>query len=151
METAEIKQLYKAYIEAWNKRDARAMANLTTENCVMIGFDGNRMFGRTEIVQSISQIFLHHQTAKYVTIIKGIIFLAADVAVLNSVVGMVPPGANDIKPEVNAIQVLTAKHNKDKWLIAVFQNTPAAFHGRPELSEALTNELRNKLTGKVDE
>jgi len=58
---------------------------------------------------------------------------------------MVPPGGTDIKPDVNAIQLLTAKRYNDKWLIATFQNTPAAFHGRPQLSEELTAALRNEL------
>jgi hypothetical protein len=29
-----------------------------------------------------------------------------------------------------------------QWRVALYQNTPAAFHGRPDLSEALTAELR---------
>jgi hypothetical protein len=31
------------------------------------------------------------------------------------------------------------------WRIALFQNTPAQFHGRPELAKALTEELRQLL------
>ncbi len=31
------------------------------------------------------------------------------------------------------------------WRIALFQNTPAAFHGRPEFSEQLTAELHEAL------
>jgi hypothetical protein len=30
----------------------------------------------------------------------------------------------------------------DAWKIALFQNTPAAFHGRPEESAKLTEELK---------
>jgi len=40
---------------------------------------------------------------------------------------------------------LIAQKNSDEFSIAVFQNTPAAFHGRPELSEKLTEELRRAL------
>ena len=32
-----------------------------------------------------------------------------------------------------------------KWKIISFQNTPAAFHGRPELAEQLSAELREEL------
>jgi hypothetical protein len=59
---------------------------------------------------------------------------------------MVPPGATDIKPEVNAIQVLVAVRRDGVWRVAHFQNTPAAFHGRPEAAKALTEELRVELT-----
>ena len=34
---------------------------------------------------------------------------------------------------------------RDGWRIALYQNTPAQFHGRPELSRALTEELRQLL------
>jgi len=141
----DIELLYKAYINAWNKQDARGLADLTADDCIMIGFDGSQMFGKADIEASISKIFANHKTATYVTIIKGVNFLTDEVAVLNSVVGMVPPGGTDIKPDVNAIQLLTAKRYNDKWLIATFQNTPAAFHGRPQLSEELTAALRNEL------
>jgi hypothetical protein len=66
---------------------------------------------------------------------------------------MVPPGQSDINPAVNAIQTLIAAKHNNQWRIAVFQNTPATFHGRPELSENLTEELRQLLrapsAGKV--
>jgi hypothetical protein len=32
-----------------------------------------------------------------------------------------------------------------KWRIALFQNTPAQFHGRPELVQQLTEQLRQLL------
>ncbi len=52
----------------------------------------------------------------------------------------------DIRPELNAVQTLVAvKHGNDRWKIAIYQNTPAAFHGRPELGEQLTEELRQVL------
>jgi hypothetical protein len=40
------------------------------------------------------------------------------------------------------VQVLVAVRRADVWRVAFFQNTPAQFHGRPELAEALTAELR---------
>jgi hypothetical protein len=40
---------------------------------------------------------------------------------------------------------LVAVKRGDDRRIELFQNTPAQFHGRPELSEALTEELRQLL------
>lgn len=140
-----IEHLYLAYIDAWNLRDAQAMARIVTKDCILVGFDGSQMFGRNAIKVALTQIFTHHPTARYVCIVKGISFLSSEVAILHSVAGMIPPGNDDIKSEVNAIQLLTAHLEEGRWLIATFQNTPAAFHGRPELSEALTNELREAL------
>jgi hypothetical protein len=37
------------------------------------------------------------------------------------------------------------KGNDDKWHIAAFQNTRAQYIGRPDMSQALTEELRKEL------
>jgi hypothetical protein len=58
---------------------------------------------------------------------------------------MVPPGQHDIHPGVNAVQTIIATRNGGPWRITLFQNTPAAYHGRPELTEQLTAELRAAL------
>jgi hypothetical protein len=58
---------------------------------------------------------------------------------------MVPPGQSDINPAVNAIQTIVAVNRAGEWRIALLQNTPAQFHGRPEMVEALTQELRALL------
>lgn len=147
-EQSAIRRLYQNYIQAWNNRDAHVMAALADENCIMIGFDGSQMFGSADIENSIAQIFNNHQTSAYVAIVKEVKFLSADVAVLRSIVGMVPPGKNEIKPDVNAIQILTAIRKNGKWLIAVFQNTPAAYHGRPELAKQQTEELQHEFDQK---
>ena len=61
---------------------------------------------------------------------------------LRAVAGMVPAGQDDLLPALNAVQSLVAVQREGQWRIALFQNTPAAFHGRPEAVEALTEELR---------
>ena len=71
-----------------------------------------------------------------------VLFPADDVSVLHAVAGMVPPGGTDIAPAANAIQSLVATKQNDAWSVVTFHNTPAAFHGRPELVDALTMELR---------
>jgi hypothetical protein len=55
---------------------------------------------------------------------------------------MIPPGQADLNPAANAVQTLVASRDGDQWRIALFQNTPAQFHGRPELVERMTAELR---------
>ncbi len=64
---------------------------------------------------------------------------------LIAVASMVRPDDSDIDPELNTIQTLVATKNKEEWKITVYQNTPAEFHGRPELREQLTIELRQVL------
>ena len=57
-------------------------------------------------------------------------------------VGMIPHGQADIDPSLNAIQSLVAVTRRNQWKVALFHNTPAAFHGRPESVAQLTEELR---------
>jgi uncharacterized protein (TIGR02246 family) len=72
-------------------------------------------------------------------------FLTPEVAVLRAVSGLVPPGQPDLNPAANAVQALIAVRQEDQWRIALYQNTPAQFHGRPELAQQLTDELRKLL------
>lgn len=142
---APIAALYQRLLESWNQRDASAFAALFEDEGASIGFDGSPMNGRTEIAATLGQIFADHITATYVSKIRDIRLLVSDVALLRAVVGMIPPGQTDINPAVNAMQTLVAVNHAGEWRIALLQNTPAQFHGRPEASEALTQELRQLL------
>ena len=141
----DIGTLYQQLLESWNRRDAAAYAALFAEDASVVGFDGSQMNGRAEIATQIGQIFADHPTSRYVGKIREVRQLAPDVALLRAVVGMVPPGQSDLNPNVNAIQSLVAARHGGRWLIALFQNTPAQFHGRPELAQQLTAELRQLL------
>lgn len=140
-----IRSLYQQLMECWNERRAGAYAALFAEDGNVIGFDGSQYSGRGAIETEISRIFADHPTARYVWIIREVRFLAPDVATLRAVVGMVPPGQSDLNPAANAIQTLVSVQQAGRWQIVVFQNTPAQFHGRPEVAQQLTDELRRVL------
>ena len=140
--------MYKELLDFWNKQDAKGMASLFALDGSSVGFDGSQMNGKMQIESEIGQIFRSHQTASYVGKIREIRFLSPDIVLLRAVAGMVPPGRKEINPEVNAIQSLVAIKETNAWSISLFQNTPAQFHGRPELAEALTLELQ-ELVDKI--
>lgn len=62
---------------------------------------------------------------------------------MRAIVGMVPDG--ELVPALNAHQTLVAVKRDSQWTIELFQNTPAQFHGRPDLVEQMTEELRQSL------
>jgi uncharacterized protein (TIGR02246 family) len=132
-------------LDSWNRRNAADFAALVAEDGNIVGFDGSQINGPTEVKSVLGQIFADHPTAAYVGIVREVRFLSDSIAVLRAVAGMVPRGQSDINPAVNAVQTLIATQHDDQWRIALFQNTPAAFHGRPELSEKLTEELQQAL------
>ena len=137
--------LYRALLERWNARDAAGFAELFADDGHCIGFDGSEMHGPAGIESELARIFADHPTATYVAKVRDVRSLGSDVALLRAVVGMVPPEQRDLNPDVNAIQTLVAVQETDGWRIALLQNTPAQYHGRPEEVEALTAELRELL------
>jgi uncharacterized protein (TIGR02246 family) len=147
-ESNEVAALYHAVLDCWNRRTAGGFAALFAEKGNMVGFDGSQVDGRAEIAGHLAPIFEHHPTAAYVAIVREVRFLRPDAALLRAVAGMVPPGQTDINPAVNTIHTMAATRHDGKWQIEMFQSTPAASHGRPEASEALTGELRAALRSR---
>jgi len=143
--------IYRQLLQQWNKRNAAGFAGLFTENGTLIGFDGSQINGRKEIYAVLDEIFTHHPTAGYVSIVNEVRMLAPGSAMLLAAAGMVGEGHTDITPAVNAIQtlVVTAENNQPR--IALFQNTPAAYHGRPELVGQLSADLRLALVEYLSE
>jgi uncharacterized protein (TIGR02246 family) len=143
-EEAQVIALYQNLINAWNQRDAAAFAALFAEDGAIVGFDGSQMYGPAEINATLHQIFTDHITPPYITKVKGIRFLSSEVAILNAISGMVPPGKSELEPGLNTVQRLVAIRHNGKWYIALFQNTPAQLHGRPDLVQQMTEELCKK-------
>lgn len=134
-------EMYGRLLDAWNRRSAGDFAELFGESGSCVGFDGSPMQGRSEIAASLSAIFEHHPTASYVAKIREVRSLSPTVTLIRAVAGMIPPGKSEISADRNAIQSLVIMESRQGTQIALFQNTPAAFDGRPELRENLTKEL----------
>jgi uncharacterized protein (TIGR02246 family) len=137
----KVKTLYQKLVSAWNDQDATKFASCFASDAVCIGFDGSELLGKTEIENSLSAIFGDHKTAIYYSLIRDIKMINDNVFMLRANVGMVQPGKSSIEPSKNAIQIMIGRWNNESGEIMLFQNTPAQFHGRPELSEKLTQEL----------
>ncbi len=138
----EVRELYERLLAAWNRRSAADYAALFAADGNLVGFDGSPIDGRAEIEAHLASIFSHHPTAAYVSVVREVRMLSPDVVLLRAVVGMIPPGQSDLNPDANAVQTLVAARRDGRWRIELFHNTPAAFHGRPEERQQLTDELR---------
>ena len=141
MKNYSIEDLHANLLTCWNNQDASGMAALFQLDGNAIGFDGSQMNGQIEIKRELETVFANHKTASYVWKIEEVRFLHTDVALLRAKVGMIPPGKKEINPQTNAIQSMIAVVENGTWKISLFQNTPAQFHGRPELVEKMTKEL----------
>jgi uncharacterized protein (TIGR02246 family) len=137
-----VRALYQQLLASWNARRAADFAAPFATDGAVIGFDGSQMAGQAEISATLQQIFADHQTGAYVGKIRSVRFLAPEVAALSAVSGVIPAGQTDLNPALNAHQTLIAIKQDGVWRIALYQNTPAQFHGRPDLAQRLTDELR---------
>lgn len=139
-----VRDLYIRLLDAWNRRSADEYAALFTADATLIGFDGSVVLG-PDIREHLASIFVDHPTASYVSKIREVRPVGSQVMLLRASVGMVPPGGADLVPAANAHQVLVAEQREDTWRIVLFQNTPAQYHGRPDLAAQHTAEMRQLL------
>jgi uncharacterized protein (TIGR02246 family) len=140
-----IRSLYQEVLIAWNQQDAAGMAAYFEEVGNLVGFDGSQADSRAAIEDHLRPIFADHRTAAYVAKVREIRMLGRDVGILRAVAGLIPPNSEDINPAGNTIQTLVAVEGAGEWRAALFQSTPAAWHGRPQDSAALTEELRDVM------
>jgi uncharacterized protein (TIGR02246 family) len=138
----ELSALYESVLDGWNARDADAFAAGFADDGVVVGFDGSQHIGRVQIAEQIGLIFTDHPTGTYVGMVRDVRAIGDHAAILRAVAGIVPAGQSDLNPQLNSVQSMTAERRDGRWRIVHYQNTPAAYHGRPELVEALTDELR---------
>ena len=141
----QIEELYERILDGWNRRSAEDFAAGFAEAGSIVGFDGSQVDGRDEIRGHLAPIFADHPTPRYVSKVREVRGLGSDAAMLRAVVGMVPAGHGKIEQSLNSIQTLVASKSDGEWQAEMLQTTPAAFHGRPELVEALTAELSQRL------
>ena len=137
-----VRALYQQLLASWNAWNATGFAAPFTDDADVIGFDGSQMTGAPRSRRHCDRIFADHETGAYVGIIRSVRFLAPEVALLRAVSGVIPAGQSDLNPALNAQQALIAIKHDGAWRITLYQNTPAQFHGRPDLAQRLTDELR---------
>ena len=149
-EEKAVRLVYQHLLQAWNNMNAKEYAGLFGKDANLIGFDGSQANGRDEILAHLSGVFENHKTGKYVSLVREVRVLNSGTAILRAAAGLVPAGQKDINPAINAVQTAVFEKQGDKYRIVLFQNTPAAFHGRPQEAEKLTAELRKELELAVD-
>ena len=111
---------------AWNKHDAKAYANLFTEDGDCVNIVGWWWKGRHEIEQKLSAAykFVFAQSVLKINDVD-VRFLSDDIAVAHvhwTLTGAKTPGAIP-KPQVGLQTHVLQKQADGRWLIAVFQNT----------------------------
>src|SRR5215831_21334789 len=104
----DIMEVLARYFEAWNSRNADAMADVLAEDAVLVRFDGSVAKGREDARRGLREIFQHGPTGRYVWLPRGTPELAPGVVAAYALIGMVPAGKNDVDPSLTAVLSLVA-------------------------------------------
>ena len=145
---AAIGALYFQMIDGWNKGSGDAFAAPFAEDGDLVGFDGTHLKGRQEIASLHQRLFdTFVKGSRLVGKVRNVRILTPDVAIMHAVGGTVMARQSNIEPERNSIHTLVAKKDdiNGQWHFIAFQNTRAQYIGRPQESQALTEELSSEL------
>jgi uncharacterized protein (TIGR02246 family) len=143
---SEIANLYVRLLEAWNARDAKAMAGCFDNDGVMIGFDGSTAEGEVAIEEHLAPIFEDHPTASYTAILRSE-RTYGDISVLRADAGMTPPGKQEIRSETIARQAIVARQTEAGVRVVLFQNTALALDQDKATREAIYAEIQEASKG----
>ena len=144
---AAIRALYQQMIDGWNAGNGDDFAAPYTDDSDFIGFDGTYMKGRQEIASFHQMLFDKFlRGSRLIGKIRSMRFVTVDIAIMIAVGGTVMAGQSDIEPERNSIHTIVAVKYDNHWYFTAFQNSRAQYIGRPEESQALTEELRQELS-----
>jgi uncharacterized protein (TIGR02246 family) len=122
---AEIRTVETRQQEAWNHHDAKAYANLFTEDGDIVNVVGWWWIGKAEIEKKLTDAhaFVFRESALTITDVK-VKFLTPEIAVAHvkwTMVGARTP--KGIPEPQQGIQIQILQKQAGKWLIASFQNT----------------------------
>jgi uncharacterized protein (TIGR02246 family) len=127
LDEAEIRDVQKRQAEAWNRHDAKAYAELFTEDGDVVNVVGWWWKGRPEIEKKLTAAYAFVFSDSTLTITEvHVRFLDTKIAVAHvrwTMVGARTP--KGIPEPTNGVQVQVLQQKAGKWLIASFQNTNA--------------------------
>lgn len=112
-------------VAAWSKNDADGVADVFTEDGILILPGDVLKKGREEIRSFMA--------AAYAGPFKGtgvtgnpvdVRFITDDVALLRTHGGILPPGEKDIDPELAVRSMWVCTKNNGEWQLAGYQNSP---------------------------
>lgn len=131
---AAIRDESEAFVAAFNKQDAKAVAALWTEDGEYIDETGHRLAGRDEIEKAYTEFFAANPKAVIHIAIDSLRLVSPSVAIEDGRAVLEPPPAGDV-----GVSSYTAVHVnvENKWLMASVHDTwvevPAAVRSAADL------------------
>jgi uncharacterized protein (TIGR02246 family) len=125
---AAIRKLDAAYVEAYNKHDAKALAAMWSPEAVYVDPEtGKESVGREEIEKEFADTFSDLKDAKLEVDVKAIKFLSPNVAIESGAARVIRPKE---EPDESSYTALFVKHD-GKWLLDRVKEEEAAGPAEP--------------------
>ena len=120
----ELRALYAAMMDGWNRGSAEAFAAPFDDEVDFIAFDGTHFRRRDELVRFHEPLFSTHlKGTRLVGDVSDVRFLGSDAAVLHARGGTIMRGRSRPSPERDSVQTLVAVRRDGRWRLIAFQNT----------------------------
>lgn len=125
-EEEQVKNVLTAFVEAWNKHDAKVFASIFAEDADLINVAGKSKHGRYEIEEHHAPSFKTKWKDSYQKITQSKTrFIKPDVAAVDAwweLTGIKGPEGQDMPARRGLLNFVMTK-NDDKWFITVMHNT----------------------------
>lgn len=119
----EILKNADAFVQAFNKGDAKALAQFWTEKGEFTDAGGHKMSGREAIEKAFRELFEEHKGIQLRIEVESMKFLTADVAIEEGISAVITP--DGVPP--NQVHYTNTHIKKDgKWLLESVKTTPYA-------------------------
>lgn len=151
----EITGLQKAasdFVTAYNKKDAKAIANLFTKDGELTDLSGEQITSGREEIEALYTDVLADENASSIAIeVSSVRFVTSDIAIEDGKAHFTPPGEGAI-PHSSAYTAVLAKNAEGTWLIAssrTLRDVTDTAGQLASLSNALTGEWTNTTADGV--
>lgn len=139
-------ELYRAWIAAWNRQDAAALAALFADNGKMVGLDATEVEGPAEIERSLGDRFSARTTGPLVYAFQDIELLSADTAQLTVVAGAAPVSGSRIGGSGVRLQWVVVRRVGGIWRLLRLEDRTA---GDGREAEAFTRQLQSVVDSQL--
>jgi uncharacterized protein (TIGR02246 family) len=117
-----VRTAVKDFAQTFEKGDAKALADLWTEEGEYVADDGTTLHGRAALKDGYTQFFKKNSDAKLEVTIESVRFISHDSAVVEGA-ARIHKGAKAGEPTSSRISALYA-HENGKWLLALLREWP---------------------------
>ena len=124
VEALPLRGLLQQVLDAWERGDGRALAAAFVDDGDVIFFDGSHLHGGPEIAAVMQDLFdTALKGTRCLAQVKALRFVVPEVALMQTLGGVVFPGETAVPAERCSIQTLVIVRIRGTWRVASFQST----------------------------